>query len=69
MSQRYAYVNDPLSGDKQRRVSHQVLKRSWEALGRQAITYRWQHGQPGKGKPQKTAWHGEMPCAVVTRCS
>jgi uncharacterized protein YvpB len=38
--QRYAYVNDPLSGDKQRRVSHQALKRSWEALGRQAITYR-----------------------------
>jgi uncharacterized protein YvpB len=40
VNQRYAYVNDPLSGDKQRRVSHQALKRSWEALGRQAITYR-----------------------------
>jgi uncharacterized protein YvpB len=38
--QRYAYVNDPLSGNKQQRVSHQALKRSWEALGRQAITYR-----------------------------
>jgi uncharacterized protein YvpB len=36
--QRYAYVNDPLAGVKQRRVPHAALRKSWEALGRQAIT-------------------------------
>nr|WP_231504265.1 C39 family peptidase [Brevibacillus borstelensis] len=36
----YAYVNDPLTVKKQRRVAHQALKNSWEALGKQAVTYR-----------------------------
>jgi len=37
---RYAYVNDPLTGVKQQRVAHAALKKSWEALGRQAVSYR-----------------------------
>ncbi|MEJ8544442.1 C39 family peptidase [Brevibacillus borstelensis] len=36
----HAYVNDPLTARKQRRVAHSALKNSWEALGKQAITYR-----------------------------
>jgi uncharacterized protein YvpB len=36
----YAYVNDPLSGVKQQRVTRTALKKSWEALGKQALSYR-----------------------------
>jgi uncharacterized protein YvpB len=36
----YVYVNDPLSGVKQQRVSRQAMKKSWEALGKQALSYR-----------------------------
>jgi uncharacterized protein YvpB len=36
----YAYVNDPLSGVKQQRVARTALKKSWEALGKQALSYR-----------------------------
>ncbi|MFY0544501.1 C39 family peptidase [Brevibacillus sp. H7] len=36
----HAYVNNPLTGAKQQRVKHTALRKSWEALGRQAITYR-----------------------------
>ncbi|MFS0915736.1 hypothetical protein [Brevibacillus sp. 179-C 1.1 NHS] len=35
----YAYVNDPLTGIKQRRVPHTSMKTSWEALGKQALSY------------------------------
>jgi uncharacterized protein YvpB len=38
--ERYAYVNDPLTGVKQQRVSHAAMKKSWEALGKQAISYQ-----------------------------
>lgn len=38
--ERHAYVNNPLTGVKQQRVKHGALRKSWEALGRQAITYR-----------------------------
>jgi len=34
----YAFVNDPLTGIKQRRVPHAALRASWESLGRQAIS-------------------------------
>jgi uncharacterized protein YvpB len=37
---RFAYVNDPLSGVKRQRVQHVALRKSWVALGKQAITYR-----------------------------
>jgi uncharacterized protein YvpB len=37
---RFAYVNNPLSGVKQQRVKHAALRKSWESLGKQAITYR-----------------------------
>lgn len=36
----YVYVNDPLSGVKQQRVTREALKKSWEALGKQALSYR-----------------------------
>lgn len=38
--EQYAYVNDPLTGVKQQRVSHKAMQKSWEALGKQAISYR-----------------------------
>jgi uncharacterized protein YvpB len=38
--EQYAYVNDPLTGVKQQRVSHTAMQKSWEALGKQAISYR-----------------------------
>ncbi|ASJ54541.1 peptidase C39 [Brevibacillus formosus] len=37
--EKYAYVNDPLTGVKQRRVPHTSMKTSWEALGKQALSY------------------------------
>ncbi|WP_409174508.1 C39 family peptidase [Brevibacillus fortis] len=36
---KYAYVNDPLTGVKQQRVPHTSMKTSWEALGKQALSY------------------------------
>lgn len=37
--EKYAYVNDPLTGVKQRQVPHTSMKTSWEALGKQALSY------------------------------
>ncbi|MBO8162348.1 MAG: C39 family peptidase [Brevibacillus sp.] len=38
--QTHVYVNDPLSGVKQQRVSREAMKKSWEALGKQALTFK-----------------------------
>jgi len=38
--QTHVYVNDPLSGRKNLRVARSALQKSWEALGKQALTYR-----------------------------
>ncbi|WP_235613257.1 C39 family peptidase [Paenibacillus sp. LC231] len=37
--QQYVYVNDPLSGVKGQQVDKQQFIRSWEALGKQALSY------------------------------
>jgi uncharacterized protein YvpB len=36
----HVYINDPLSGKKQLRVEKEQFIASWEALGRQALTYK-----------------------------
>lgn len=41
--QKYVYVNDPLSSVKGKRVDKQQFIRSWEALGKQALSYTPSH--------------------------
>ncbi|MEW9667741.1 C39 family peptidase [Ammoniphilus sp. 3BR4] len=37
--QRFVYVNDPLSGQKNRKLGRYSFEKGWEQMGRQAITY------------------------------
>ena len=38
--QEHVYVNDPLTGVKNQRVEKQQFNRSWDAMGKQAISYQ-----------------------------
>ncbi|HHT7239907.1 TPA: C39 family peptidase [Bacillus cereus] len=36
----YIYINDPLSGKKAHKVNQEIFIQSWDALGKQALSYR-----------------------------
>ncbi len=36
----YIYINDPLSGKKAHKVNQETFIQSWDALGKQALSYR-----------------------------
>lgn len=38
--ERYLYINDPLTGIKSRKIDKNPLLASWNALGKQALSYR-----------------------------